>query len=148
MQSSALRLVTDVRLRAEPIAAAQARAVVRSALARTVTPLVVEDVVVVASELVSNSVMHAGLRPEQQIGLRLWSDGRIRVEVEDAGRGFDRAAAGTSDGSPYGGRGLGIVAALSDRWGFRSEGGVLAWAEIAVSGDGASGSHGTATAPM
>lgn len=130
--STAGRLLTEASFRPEPLAAAQARAVVRAALGPTVTPVVVQDVQLVASELVSNSVMHAGLGPDDQIGFRLWCDGRIRVEVEDKGRGFDPAAAVAGTPSSYGGRGLGLVAALSDRWGFESEGGLLAWAEIGV----------------
>jgi anti-sigma regulatory factor (Ser/Thr protein kinase) len=126
------RLLTEASFPAEPLAAAQVRAVVRAALGETVTPVVVEDVMVVASELVSNSVMHAGLGPGDEIGFRLWRDVRIRVEVEDRGRGFDPAVRRRGTSSPYGGRGLDLVAALSDRWGVQSACGVLAWAEIAV----------------
>jgi LytS/YehU family sensor histidine kinase len=50
------------------------------------------------------------------IGLRITVyEDRIRVEVEDAGQGFDRVAPAPSEGER--GRGLFLVDRFSNRWG-------------------------------
>jgi anti-sigma regulatory factor (Ser/Thr protein kinase) len=86
----------------------------------------------VATELVSNSVMHAGLAPGDQIAFRLRADRRIRVEVEDPGRGFGgRGPRVVDPGRDPGGRGLLIVELLSEAWGVEEDGTVLVWAELA-----------------
>ena len=74
------------------------------------------------TELVANSVRHAGLDETDRITLMLeLSDTRVRVEVRDPGRGFAfpvRPQKLTAEG----GRGLQIVAAIAHRWGVeRSE---------------------------
>lgn len=124
-------LVLELRLQPEPTAASQARAAIRSALAKRLDPTVIENLLMVASELVSNSVMHAALPPDEHISLRLWSNSRLRLEVEDRGRGFARSAADplVRAGDP-GGRGLAIVAALSDRWAREEDQTVWVWAEL------------------
>ena len=123
--------VLELQLRPEPTAASEARAAIRRALAESVDPVVIDDLVLVATELVSNSVMHAGLRAEERIDVRLWADGRLRLEVEDRGRGFARSAADPPlRPGEAGGRGLFIVASLSDRWALVEEGSVRIWAEL------------------
>lgn len=68
-----------------------------------------EDVVLVVSELVANSVRH-GASSAIDIKVAAHAD-RIRVEVTDSGPGFSRDA-------PRGeGLGLLIVEKLADRWG-------------------------------
>ena len=81
-------MTIEMRLDATPDAAGRVRAAVTTALDRSLPREVVENVLMVATELVSNSVMHAGLAPGDQIAFRLRAERRIRVEVEDAGRGF------------------------------------------------------------
>ena len=75
------------------------------------------DVRLLVTELVANSVRHAGLDASDHITVMLeLSLSRVRVEVRDPGEGFAfplREQARDSEG----GRGLQIVAAISNRWG-------------------------------
>ena len=80
------------------------------------------------SELVSNSVRHAGLRDGAVVRLHARVEpARIRVDVADDGR-FAWAADGRRPGE--GGRGLPLVAALAARWGLTFDGGTTAWFEL------------------
>lgn len=88
---------------------------------------VFEQLLLVASELVTNAVLHAGLADGQSIRLRVVQGaGRVRVEVEDDGLGFRLRPASETRES----RGLLIVAGLSDRWGMESCEPTLVWAEL------------------
>ena len=109
---------------AGPDAARSARASVGGGLVG-LPPAVVADAQLVVSELVTNAVLHSGLRSGQPIGLALGCEGQhLRIEVDDR-CGF-HARGDPSAGSPRGGRGLRIVAALAERW--EAEGGrVTAW---------------------
>jgi anti-sigma regulatory factor (Ser/Thr protein kinase) len=101
-------------------------------LAVAVGPERLEDLRLVVSELVTNSVRHAGLGAEQQIDLRVDStDDRIRVEIHDAGPGFEVPPA---PGSLYqeSGWGLYLVSRIADRWGIATDStGTTVWLEIA-----------------
>lgn len=92
------------------------------------------------TELVTNSVLHASLGPEDDI--RLWvgvsADG-LRVEVSDLGDGFEKPSlngvSGESSSPPPAidgdhGRGLYLLERLSDRWGVCLEGATRVWFEI------------------
>lgn len=84
------------------------------------------DAELVVSELIANAVEHGVGR----ITLTLWlADGRIHGEVTDAGTGAPPRPAGHGEDS-IGGRGLTIVAALSDRWG-TAQSTSRVWFEIA-----------------
>jgi anti-sigma regulatory factor (Ser/Thr protein kinase) len=99
---------------------------------------VIEQLVLVASELVTNSVLHGGLEDGQAIRLRvLRHDDRVRIEVEDDGRGF-RVLPGRDRCDS---RGLRIVAGLSDRWGMESCAPTLVWAELRDPGPPARAGH-------
>jgi anti-sigma regulatory factor (Ser/Thr protein kinase) len=91
-----------------------------------------EDLRLVVSELVTNSVRHAGLRADDQIDLRVTSTARtIRVEIHDAGPGFE---APPTPGSLYqeSGWGLYLVSRIADRWGISTDAaGTTVWLEIA-----------------
>lgn len=77
---------------------------------------VVQDLQLLVSELVTNSVRHAGLGPGDVIDLRIRRiRGGIRVEVVDPGRRF--APAIRDRPSEHGGWGLRIVDRVADRWG-------------------------------
>ncbi len=108
--------VRTLELRPEDHASARARALVTSHLAElgvTDRP-VVDDAVLVASELVTNAVLHAEL-PCQ---LRLVSTrDELRIEVED--RAHAQPQRRRPDDDDEHGRGLTIVAALSSGWGSR-----------------------------
>lgn len=82
-----------------------------------------DDVVLVVSELVSNSVRHGA---SKDIDVKVTTrDGRIRIEVADDGPGF-------SMDDPRGeGMGLAIVEKLADRWGMRDgKHRFIVWAEL------------------
>jgi anti-sigma regulatory factor (Ser/Thr protein kinase) len=86
----------------------------------------------VISELVTNAVLHAGAGP---IVCRLAPRPHgVRLEVRDQGGAYGvpiRTVAGPEDEC---GRGLGLVAALSDAWGTEPSGaGFAVWATIGVS---------------
>jgi anti-sigma regulatory factor (Ser/Thr protein kinase) len=88
-----------------------------------------ETVKLLVSELVTNSVRHAGLPAGGEIGLTAAAAERlVRVEVTDAGRGFDPAQC--PEPSENGGWGLRLVDSLADRWGVVRTGGVCVWFEL------------------
>ncbi|MFB7668943.1 SpoIIE family protein phosphatase [Kitasatospora sp. NPDC056138] len=109
----------------EPVgrSAAAARGFVRDALLGWGLPEVVDDAVVLVSELVTNAVVHAGTAAEVAC---LREEDSIRIEVTDRHpeRGlpsFANVPAASSDryADPdgEGGRGLLMCSALSSRWG-------------------------------
>jgi hypothetical protein len=88
-----------------------------------------QRVALVVTELVTNSVKHAGASPE----LTLDWDGRIlRIEVYDEGEG--RPVVRPPDVTSTSGRGLALVDAVADRWGVEDRGsGKAVWAELDLS---------------
>ena len=91
------------------------------------------DVRLLVSELVTNSLRHAELGPEDCIGLGVDVDGeRVRVEVTDPGKGFEFEGP-ADDPDTVEGWGLYLVATLSDRWGVVSgerDGSTSVWFEL------------------
>ncbi|MGW5210341.1 ATP-binding protein [Streptomyces sp. NPDC004051] len=106
-----------------------------------VADTVIDDAVLILSELLSNACRHG--RP---LGGALAGDGAVRaawqvhpcgrlvVEVTDGG-GPTRPAPATPSVTAHGGRGLNIITALADDWGVRDEvpGEVTVW--VVVHGD-------------
>jgi anti-sigma regulatory factor (Ser/Thr protein kinase) len=79
------------------------------------------DIQLLVSELVTNSVRHAALTPEDRIRLRVFRGPKlVRVEVSDPGPGFDPPPAPPV--SSESGRGLSFVEQISDRWGSNNDG--------------------------
>lgn len=96
-------------------------------------PSVADDVELIASELVTNSVRHSVAAEGEDVHLRITLTGdRLRLEVEDGGerQGPERGWTG-EEAADYG-RGLEIVAEVADEMGDEStaSGGRLAWAEL------------------
>jgi len=121
--------VIDLVLQSTPDSPALARQALRD-LARQVPAPVLEDIRLLVSELVTNSVRHAGLGPESTIGLRVdILPDHIRVEVSDPGPGFER---GPEAPSIYqdSGWGLYLVEQVATRWGIELEDQTLVWFEI------------------
>ena len=94
----------------------------------------------IVTELVTNSVRHAGLSPADQIEITILERGeQIRVEVRDPGAGYEATSEmlhhlpseRTPDQPlPEGGFGLLVVASLADRVGARWDGGTVVWTEL------------------
>ena len=88
------------------------------------------DARLLVTELVSNSVRHAGVRPSEQIRVNLsLRDSVLRVEVVDPGEGFAMEERRTRRLGP-GGRGLLLVDAISSRWGVLGRRPFTTWFEI------------------
>lgn len=89
------------------------------------------DVVLVISELVTNSVRHAGLGASEPVQLSVRIDGdRVRVAVRDPGPGFKPPAA-PSDPAHVGGWGLVLVDQLAEKWGVDHDGEAnVVWCEL------------------
>jgi anti-sigma regulatory factor (Ser/Thr protein kinase) len=90
---------------------------------------VASDIELLATEIVSNAVRHAGLDPTEEIILRIVADGYVRVEVTDPGPPFEpelgRLAPGPS------GWGLLLVDTIAAAWGVEAEGiGKKVWFEL------------------
>jgi anti-sigma regulatory factor (Ser/Thr protein kinase) len=77
------------------------------------------DVRLLVSELVTNSVRHAQIGPEDSIELRVSvDDDEVRVEVADSGPGFEPPDhEPTAEEARDSGWGLFFVTQLADRWG-------------------------------
>ncbi len=107
--------------------AASARRFVAAALRRWGCPDdFIELVLLLTSELVTNAYRHAGT--ETRVSVRLEGD-CTRVEVRDVGRGEPELR--PLDTDRVDGRGLQIVDALADRWGYHSNaGGTAVWFEL------------------
>jgi anti-sigma regulatory factor (Ser/Thr protein kinase) len=89
-------------------------------------PELAEDMRLLVSELVTNSLRHTG---SADIELEVWrSDEILRVAVSDQGAGF------TVNGSPQpgdaSGWGLFMVDRLADRWGVQANGMTCVWFEL------------------
>src|SRR3954471_8594531 len=77
-----------------------------------------EDVRLVMSELVTNSVRHAKLSPEDHISLTVVvSAGSVRGRGCDPGPGFEVPSEPSPRADLRGGWGLPIIETISDRWG-------------------------------
>lgn len=123
----------DMTLVAGPTAASVARKSL-SAIADKVPAETFEDVRLLVSELVTNSVRHSGLSNGDNVRvgfLVLMNQSCLRVEVADAGKGFEKTVT-PSMPDQQSGWGLQIVEQLSDRWGVghEAEAGSTVWFEI------------------
>lgn len=83
------------------------------------TPEALEDLRLVVSELVTNSIRHAGLGSEGWIRVEVWvSNSLLRGEVSDTSPGFEHLSVhAPSPGELPGGWGLYMVDGLVSRWG-------------------------------
>ena len=122
-----MTMVTDTRemllaLEPRPESARLAR---RALHAHGLNEDIEHTVTLLATEIVSNAVRHAGLRTDQRIVFfaRL-NDDFARVEVADPGIGFDPDTVETE------GFGLRLLAKLAARWGVESSRGCKVWFEV------------------
>lgn len=99
---------------------------------------VVDDAVLILSELLSNSYRHArpisarGAEDSVRAGWRIDAQGRLTVSVTDGG-GPTRPIPATPSVTAHGGRGLAIIRSLSKDWGVRDrDGEVTVWAMLSL----------------
>jgi anti-sigma regulatory factor (Ser/Thr protein kinase) len=95
-----------------------------------------QDAKLLASELLTNSIRHAGLSPEDRVGVAVaWSGAVLRVVVRDGTLRADAAGlAGSFRPEPSGqsGWGLFLVDNLARRWGTTLHGRSGYWFELRV----------------
>ncbi len=117
-----------LRLPCEPSAPRQARQALQQL--DEIAP-VVDDVLLVASELTTNAVRHSGAAPGSEIELRAaLAPGAVVIEVIDEGRSDSSPEVRPADASLPGGFGLPVVAAVARRWGSERRDGLRVWAEL------------------
>jgi anti-sigma regulatory factor (Ser/Thr protein kinase) len=93
-----------------------------------------EDACLLVSELVTNSIRHAGQPAGAPVKIRAGTvNGVVRFEVEDRGHGGVRRRA---PDLRTGGFGLHFVDTLAVRWGVIREHGTRVWFELAAHGTG------------
>jgi anti-sigma regulatory factor (Ser/Thr protein kinase) len=120
----------DLRLAPEPEVVTTARHALDQ-LTDLLPPEKLEDVRLVVSELVTNSILHAGLSADDQISLTVTvSDGAVRGSVCDPGPGFGMPSEPCPRPDRRGGWGLPIVETISDRWGVEENRHACVWFEI------------------
>jgi anti-sigma regulatory factor (Ser/Thr protein kinase) len=91
-----------------------------------------DDAVLIASELVSNAVLHSGGREDDQLTVDVaLRHRRLLIAVVDPGRSGRRARV-RSVGGGFGGFGLRLVDKLADRWGSERSDRHRVWAEVAL----------------
>jgi serine phosphatase RsbU (regulator of sigma subunit)/anti-sigma regulatory factor (Ser/Thr protein kinase) len=119
----------EVELGPDPRSAWTARRAIEG-WAAGLPPELVDDLRLLASELVTNSIRHASLAESGHIALSLTTTpSAVRVEVRDGGPGFESRAR-TRGTALDRGWGLHLVGMLADRWGIDSDGSGRVWFEI------------------
>ena len=104
----------SVRLRADRTAPRRARRALDE-LRGLVPPSAFTDLRLLVTEVVTNSVRHAGLDDDDTIEMTVrLTDGRVMVTCHDRGPGYRPLETGAS---PAAGWGLFLVRELADRWG-------------------------------
>lgn len=129
------RLASKLELGPLPTAVSCARLHARNVLAEWELPrTVIADAEICVSELITNALRATlSLEKPLPIGLRLLADGdRLVIDAWDCHPGdpAPRSAGAYSEG----GRGLAVIEAYSDRWGFRrlSENVKSVWCELLI----------------
>ena len=112
-------------------AAGAARAALSERLEDDLAPARLEELRLLVTELVANSVRHGGVDERGVVVVEVaLLDDRARVEVSDAGRqGEPRVLAPDLDGG--GGFGLYLVDRIAIRWGAEHDPGLRVWFELA-----------------
>jgi anti-sigma regulatory factor (Ser/Thr protein kinase) len=125
-----MKAEVDLRLAPEPEVVTTARHAL-DRLANLLPAEKLEDVRLVVSELVTNSILHAELSPDEQISLTVTvTAGSVRGRVCDPGAGFEVPSEPCPRPDMSGGWGLPIVETISDRWGIERNRHACVWFEI------------------
>ncbi|MBQ1096638.1 ATP-binding protein [Streptomyces sp. b94] len=125
--SSARVRALEISIAADKALVAEVRHSVRATLASWGAGAIADDMAVVASELASNALKHAG--GEATVRLRL-VEGQALLEVDDSS--MQRPVARRGGAEVEEGRGLFLVQALAAEWGwrYRQGGGKTVWASL------------------
>lgn len=108
-------------------AAAAARRALQGLSAR-LPPELYEEVLLLANELVTNSIRHGNLPSWIELHAEL-RPGAVRVEVVDPGPGFEPRVPRPTLDQTFG-RGLFLVENVADRWGMYNDGTTSVWFEL------------------
>jgi serine/threonine-protein kinase RsbW len=113
-----------------------APAIVREELARVEgVGWVLGDAMLVASELVTNAVLHSGARVDDLIEVTVSRrERRLVISVRDPGISGRRAVVAPRDEMAIGGLGLRVVDAIALDWGTEREDGYRVWATLPLAG--------------
>jgi anti-sigma regulatory factor (Ser/Thr protein kinase) len=120
------------KLAASPEAAREAR-VALGEVAAHIPAREFDDLRLLVTELVTNSLRHGGLGAGDAIDLFVQIEPEtLRVEVHDPGPGFDAPVA--PEGADLGaGLGLYLLGRIADRWGIEGEPSTCVWFEMDLS---------------
>ncbi len=125
------RLRALYRISARADGPARAREIVTSELSACVRRSILDELKLLVSELVTNSVLHGQAGDNDTIVLDLDVNAEIRCAILDHGSGF---AARAERAAGRRGWGLQLVELLADRWGVtRTAEGTCVWFETARS---------------
>jgi serine/threonine-protein kinase RsbW len=129
--------VSSVRLAATAASVGHLREILRDDLAVLPEP-VREEVALVATELLGNSVRHARALDDGQLAVA-WGVGEYGVEISVTdGGGATAPTARDAAPTETRGRGLSIVATLAAQWGVEQQGDVTTvWAVVPFAGSNA-----------
>ena len=121
----------SITLPADASSATAARTEVTRRLAPRLTSGALEDVRLLLTELITNSLRHAAMGPADEIGVRAeLVDGTVRIEVSDPGNNGPVEV--RRPGVRGGGYGLFLVDRLTNRWGVDRDDGTTVWAELSA----------------
>lgn len=122
-----------LRFHPHPSAAAKARAALDASLdlfSDVLDEERLEDLRLLTTELVSNSVRHGGSAQPEPIRVKVSvTDASVRVQVVDSGGGFTKDITTLKPGDDRG-WGLFMVEQLADRWGLNEDGTTTVWFEL------------------
>ena len=120
-----------ISLPANASSATTARIEVTRRLSARLTSGALEDVRLLLTELITNSLRHGGVTDDDEIGVKAeLSDGTVRIEVHDPGR--DGPPEVRTPGARGGGYGLFLVDRLTSQWGVDRRDGTTVWAELSA----------------
>lgn len=122
----------SAKLDPDPKAPASARRAL-DALPASIDDTTLENLRLLVSELVTNSVKHGALGRDDAIGLDVYLEAEsVYVEVHDTGLGFKP---GLPDVDPERGSGWGLwlLEQMTARWGIENHAGTTAWFEMRFS---------------
>jgi anti-sigma regulatory factor (Ser/Thr protein kinase) len=135
--NGSIATILELSLAPTPKAPALARAAVSDWLAQQFNDGVILDVVLLlVSELVTNSVRHAVIAAEEPLRLTGWvGEATLRLELWDSGSDGTVARREPRRDNDLGGFGLELVTRLSSAWGVeRDVTGTTVWLEVTTAG--------------